>query len=169
MRSHRREEQGFFTLWLIGLCLTLFFFAGVAVDGWRIFTERRSAVAIADGAAVAGTKAVDVPYFQATGSAALIPGGSENPDSGYTAACAYLIQELTPSPSTCSDARFDITYTGPDAAHPTGVQVKLNRSVPLTLMRILPTTRGSFSASFDFTSTENAKAQCVRPDGTACS
>lgn len=63
-----RQEAGFFTIWVLGLCLCLFFIGGLSLDLWRGFTERRQVAAIVDAAATAGASQIDLAAFRQTPS-----------------------------------------------------------------------------------------------------
>ena len=63
-----RSEQGFFTMWVLYLCLLVFFFGAVALEAWRYADEKRQLAAIVDGAAVAGATHIDVDYFKSAKS-----------------------------------------------------------------------------------------------------
>jgi Putative Flp pilus-assembly TadE/G-like len=62
-----RRERGSVTLWGIGLVAVLFGFAGLAVDTWRVFTERQALAGLADSAAIAGANGIDEDAFRASG------------------------------------------------------------------------------------------------------
>ena len=68
-----RGEDGTLVLWFLGLCLLLLTLAGLGLDLWRGFSERRALVAIADAAAFAGASGLDEGHFRATGEARLDP------------------------------------------------------------------------------------------------
>ena len=67
------RERGSVTIWGIGLVAVLFGFAGLAVDTWRVFTERQALAGLADSAAVAGANGIDEDAFRADGSVVLDP------------------------------------------------------------------------------------------------
>ena len=60
-------ERGSVTIWGIGLVALLFAFAGLAVDTWRVFTERQALAGLADSAAIAGANGIDEDEFRAYG------------------------------------------------------------------------------------------------------
>lgn len=68
-----RGEEGTLVLWFLGLCLLLLTLAGLGMDLWRGFSERRALVAIADAAAFAGASGLDEGHFRATGEPRLDP------------------------------------------------------------------------------------------------
>lgn len=72
-----RDESGLMTLWLLGVCLLLFALGGISLDLWRGFSERRSLVAAADAAALAGASAIDENQYRASGSVVLVPAVAE--------------------------------------------------------------------------------------------
>lgn len=68
-----RNEHGTFTIWAIGLCLTLFMLGGISVDLWRAFDARRSLNEIADTAARSGASEIDVRERQLYGDVTIDP------------------------------------------------------------------------------------------------
>lgn len=71
------SESGTFTVWAIGLCLTLFLLAGISVDVWRAFDARRALNEIADTAARAGASEINVRERQLYGRVVLDPGQAQ--------------------------------------------------------------------------------------------
>ena len=63
----RRDEDGFFSLWVLGLCFVVLMIAGLSIDLWRAFSERRALAAIADSAAIAGASGIDEAHFRNSG------------------------------------------------------------------------------------------------------
>lgn len=55
-----RDERGFLTIWLLGLCLILLALGGVSLDLWRAFSERQALAGVADAGALAGAAGLDV-------------------------------------------------------------------------------------------------------------
>ena len=64
-------ERGTVTLWLLGLVLMLLPLGGLGVDLGRSFSSRRALSAAADAAALAGTGALDVSVYRASGAVVL--------------------------------------------------------------------------------------------------
>lgn len=60
----RTDERGFFTIWILGLCVMLFAMGGISLDLWRGFTDRRELAAITDAAAIAGASQLDLNAFK---------------------------------------------------------------------------------------------------------
>jgi hypothetical protein len=54
-----RDEHGFMTLWILGLCIAVLFLGGLSLDFWRVIAVRRSLVAMADAGATAGANGLD--------------------------------------------------------------------------------------------------------------
>lgn len=69
LRCDNQDERGFFTIWVLGLCVCVLFVGGLSLDLWRGFTERRQLAAIADAAAVAGASQISLDAFKASPSA----------------------------------------------------------------------------------------------------
>lgn len=63
-RAQNRTEHGFFTIWVLGLCVILLFIGGIGLDLWKAFTTRRDLAQIADSAAIAGASQIDLAQFQ---------------------------------------------------------------------------------------------------------
>lgn len=55
-----RDERGFLTIWMLGLCLGLLVLGGVSLDLWRVFSERQALAGLADAAALAGSSGLDL-------------------------------------------------------------------------------------------------------------
>lgn len=72
-RLDRRAEQGFVTVWILGLCVTMLVLGGISIDLWRAFGERRSLVAAADSAARAGASGIDPDIRRNTGRLQIDP------------------------------------------------------------------------------------------------
>lgn len=71
--SDGRAEQGFVTVWILGLCVTMLVLGGISIDLWRAFGERRSLVAAADSAARAGASGIDPDIRRNTGRLQIDP------------------------------------------------------------------------------------------------
>ena len=73
-RSRRlRGDRGFFTIWMLGLCILLLALGGVSVDLWHAFAQRQQLAGVADAAAVAGASGIDAGQYYATGRVVLDP------------------------------------------------------------------------------------------------
>jgi Flp pilus assembly protein TadG len=55
-----RDDRGFLTIWLLGLCLLLLVLGGVSLDLWRVFSERQALAGLADSASLAGAAGLDL-------------------------------------------------------------------------------------------------------------
>jgi Flp pilus assembly protein TadG len=53
------DERGSFTIWALGLCVTLLFLGGIAIDAWRMFGARRELTNATEAAARAGATGID--------------------------------------------------------------------------------------------------------------
>lgn len=72
-RKGLRGDGGFFTIWLLGLCILLLALGGVSVDLWHAFSQRQQLAGVADSAAVAGASGIDTETYYATGNVVLDP------------------------------------------------------------------------------------------------
>ena len=59
-RLRGRDDRGFLTIWLLGLCLLLLALGGVSLDLWRVFSERQALAGLADSASLAGAAGLDL-------------------------------------------------------------------------------------------------------------
>ncbi len=58
--KYNQNESGTFTIWALGLCITLFMIGGLSVDLWRAFAQRRELTEIVDSAARDGANNIKV-------------------------------------------------------------------------------------------------------------
>mgnify|MGYP000194451570 CR=1 FL=1 len=58
-RPTNHDERGTATLWVLGLCVSVMFLGGLALDLWRGVAVRRELSATADAAATAGANGLD--------------------------------------------------------------------------------------------------------------
>ena len=120
MSRPRSDEGGFAALWFMGLVLVFLVFAGVALDLWRVYSDRAGMAAAVDAAADAGAAQIDEDAFRA-GSVALDPGRAE------AAARDNLVAQ--------ADSR---RLTGADiTAIPEHITVRGEGFVQLSLLRIV--------------------------------
>ena len=73
MRSRVRDERGTVTLWVLGLCVVVFFLGGLGLDLWRGIATRRELSAMADSVATAAANGVDEQALRADGTVRLDP------------------------------------------------------------------------------------------------
>jgi Flp pilus assembly protein TadG len=52
-------DGGFFTIWMLGVCLLVLAIGGVSVDLWHAFSQRQQLAGVADAAALAGAAGID--------------------------------------------------------------------------------------------------------------
>ncbi len=109
------RERGSVTIWGVGLIGVLFGFAGLAVDTWRVFTERQALAGLADSAAVAGANGVDEELFRVTGEVVLDQAEAAGLATDYLA-------------GRSGDAVVAIGFRD------TGIEVTLSDTVDLTLL-----------------------------------
>lgn len=84
----RKDESGFFTIWTLGLCVSVLFLGGIIFDVWHAFSDRRELAAIVDAAAVAGANQVDLEVFRTTGEVQLNEQNARAAVAGYVATSA---------------------------------------------------------------------------------
>jgi uncharacterized membrane protein len=118
----RGGSRGQASIVLIGGLLIGLAFAGLAIDGARLFTARRDLQNVADSAALAGASAIDEGHFRETG-------GSEVrlDRAGARRAVDRVLTASGLPPST----RVDV------AVEPDRVVVHLDRPVGMTFLRIV--------------------------------
>ena len=66
------DDNGHVTVLTLGLVMVVFAIAGLAVDGTRVFIERRALQSAADGAAVAAAAQVDTNLLHRTGGTRIL-------------------------------------------------------------------------------------------------
>jgi Flp pilus assembly protein TadG len=71
------NEHGTFTVWALGLCVTLFMIGGLSVDLWRAFSQRRTLTEIADSAARNGANNIDVDQRALNGTVVIEPNSAK--------------------------------------------------------------------------------------------
>lgn len=119
-----RTEQGFFTIWTLGLCVMLLGIGGIGLDLWRGLTDRRELASITDAAAIVGASQIDVEAFKED---------SDNPQldaaKAQQAANTYLTQEA---------AKAGIEFDGAPIVNVQGntVNIQASTDVQLTLMKL---------------------------------
>lgn len=74
LRELRDGQDGAVTLWVLGLVLLILTLGALSLDLWRIVSERRALVGVADAAAYAAASGIDEAVFRAEGSVVLDPG-----------------------------------------------------------------------------------------------
>ena len=118
----RRDECGFFTIWVLGLCIMLIFVAGLSLDLWRSFSERRALAAVADSAAIAGASGINEATFRTSGRVELEPGRAMDLARAYLADPETDDRALVGAPQVNADER--------------AVTVSLRGAVDFTLLRV---------------------------------
>jgi Flp pilus assembly protein TadG len=73
MRTRVRDERGTVTLWVLGLCVVVFFLGGLGLDLWRGIATRRELSAMADSVATAAANGVDEQALRTDGTVRLDP------------------------------------------------------------------------------------------------
>ena len=116
-----RRQAGQASVILIGALVVGLAFAGLAIDGARVFTAGRDLQSVADSAALAGASAIDEGHFRATaGSEVRLDAGSAR------AAADRVLQASGLPPGTQIDVIVE----------PDRVTVHLRRPVDMTFLRI---------------------------------
>lgn len=118
-RSGRQAGQA--SVVLIGALVVGLAFAGLAVDGARLFTARRDLQSIADSAALAGASAIDEGHFRATA------GSEVRLDASSARAAADRVLQASGLPP---ETQIDVIV------EPDRVTVHLRRPVEMTFLRI---------------------------------
>jgi len=120
LRARSADERGTFTLWTVGLCVTLLFLGGITLDLWRAFDERRRVAGAVESAAIAASSGINEDTLRATGRAVIVP------QLASARAAAVL------------DTRGDVLATRLAVA-PDGSSVTITGAgeVPFTLLRVL--------------------------------
>ena len=120
--SRRTDERGSFTVWALGLSVTLLFLGGIAIDAWRMFGARRDLVHATEAAARAGATGIDEDRLRNEGVLALDPRRVDR-----------LARESLAGSG--NDARVD----GPPAVQVEGftVTVRAQRTIELPLIGLL--------------------------------
>jgi uncharacterized membrane protein len=67
-RRNARDERGFFTIWVLGLCVIVLFVGGISLDLWRALEQRRNLASVADAASIAAASHIDLDAYRATPS-----------------------------------------------------------------------------------------------------
>jgi uncharacterized membrane protein len=116
------NERGQASVLLVGIVLLGLAFAGLAVDGTRLFTARRDLHNIADSAALAGASAIDEGQFRATDGVEVLL----DPVAAHLAVDAVLRESNLPA-ATQVEVEVDTTR----------IEVRLARPVDLTFLAIL--------------------------------
>ena len=69
-----RAESGQVTIFGLGLVIAMLMIAGVSLDLWRVWSDRRALSEMADSAAAAAANGLDVDAYRASGELVLDPG-----------------------------------------------------------------------------------------------
>ena len=124
----KRDERGFFTIWVLGLCLCMFMIGGLSIDLWRGFSDRRQLAAMTDAAAVAAASQIDLTAFQAQPSRLEL-----DSEGARQRATEYMRTEAAESGITLTS--LDVAVDG------AVVRVVATKELEMTLTRILVPTK----------------------------
>lgn len=138
-RLRALNEQGFLTIYVLGLCMCMFFIGGISVDMWRGFTERRDLASIADAATVAAASQIDLDAFKARPSVLRL-----DATAARNRANAYVDSATAAEGIELSSREIDIVNGQ--------VQIALSSKLDLTLTRL-------FSPGTDYTITVQSAAE----------
>jgi Flp pilus assembly protein TadG len=122
-RGRGRDEQGFVTVWVLGLTIMMLALAGATIDFWRAVAVQRSVSSAVDSAAVAGASGIDQAAYRSSGGTVV----QLDPDLARTLA----EQSLSAQPEAAS--LVDVTID----ATPARITVSAGREVGFTLVRVL--------------------------------
>ncbi len=120
------NDRGTFTIWAIGLCLTLFLLAGISVDVWRAFDARRALNEIADTAARAGASEINVRERQLYGRVVL------DPSHAHVAASESIIDNAALQSVSVTDSDVEIDSDINE------VSVEVRSTFSFFLLKMLP-------------------------------
>jgi len=119
------------TIWFLGVAVAILFLGGISLDLWRAVDQRRELAGLADAAALAGAGAVDTVLFVASQRDGGVPILDLDPTHAHAAAVAYL-DAFAPAGVT-----GHVSIVRPPGSATYVVEVSLERSMPLTLLRVL--------------------------------
>ena len=124
MQRRLNNERGFFTIWVLGLCLMVAFVGGLSYDLWHSFSDKRQLSSIVDAAAVAGASEIDLAAFQNDSSVVRL-----NQVAATATVDAYLERATQETGTELIDAT--VTFDG------NAVVVTASTKTELTLTRLL--------------------------------
>lgn len=118
----RRAEDGFVSVWMLGLGIVVLFLGGLSLDLWRAYSVRRSVAEMVDAAADAGASGLDEASFRGPGQPVrLDPARAE----------ALARSALAAEPASAGLASVEVS------AGATQVTVQATALVHLSLVRVL--------------------------------
>ena len=119
-----RDDRGFLTIWLLGLCLLLLVLGGVSLDLWRAFSERQALAGLADSASLAGAAGLDLDAAR-RGLVLLDPADAAG------RAQASIVGQADKGSLVISSVKIVVVQ------NPSEVTVSADGQVHLTLLRLL--------------------------------
>ncbi|MEA2504362.1 MAG: hypothetical protein QOG36_1405 [Actinomycetota bacterium] len=119
-----RDDRGFLTIWLLGLCLLLLVLGGVSLDLWRVFSERQALAGLADSASLSGAAGLDLDAAR-RGLVRL------DPTDAAGRAQASIAGQTDKGSLVISSVRIVVVQ------NPSEVTVSADGQVHLTLLRLL--------------------------------
>jgi uncharacterized membrane protein len=162
----RRNEDGLFVIWTLGLALAVIFVGILMVDFWNFFSVRQDLNSLADGAAVAGTQEVDTNYFSANGKVVLLTvdsAGNFDDSIVRSAVCNYLKANGPDNDCNNPTTKIDLVADPRVPGRYNGVKVSLERDVSFMALRFLPSESGSFTDASTVSASATARSQQLDP------
>lgn len=127
VRSRHAEEEGMVVLWLLGIGISILMLGGLSVDLWRVFSDRRALVGVADAAAFAGASGLDLDAFRSGSGIRLDPAAAN--DLAYAS-----LRSQADTPGLDLASAPPVVTVAPDGS---SVTVRLRGRVELTLLRLM--------------------------------
>lgn len=123
MSRRTRGEEGFVTVWVLGLSVIMLGIAGITIDFWRAVATQRTVSSAVDSAAVAGSSGIDEAAYRSSGGQVV----------QLEVARARVLAEnsLASQPEAASlvDVAIDV--------NPARISVSAGRQIDFTLVRVL--------------------------------
>jgi hypothetical protein len=109
------------------MAMMVLFIGGISIDLWRVIADHREVSGLADGAAIAGATAVNIPAFESDPTADPIL----DPALAVQRVCSYMADHG--GVADCPSQTLTVDFS-PDL---TAIEVAFQREVPLTFLRIV--------------------------------
>jgi len=122
MRRAEHDNQGFVTIWVLGMVVIVLFLGGLTLDLWRAMSTQRAVSSAVDGAAVAGASGIDEGSYRSSGGTVV----QLDPDRAQALAAENLGAQAE------SDRLVDVGI----ATEPQRIRVRAGRPVDFTLLKV---------------------------------